>query len=120
MYGIQICYEIARRRFGVRSRLQRSIGWLLCLAWTACTIGAPTLAAPADADAAIRRAQSTLGGANVKTIIFCRGRLRRPVRASLRAKSGVAKANDSPDDGTEQLVGIISAPVYSRTVSLPD
>ena len=70
MYGIQICYEIARRRFGVRSRLQRSIGWLLCLAWTACTIGAPTLAAPADADAAIRRAQSRLGGANVKTITF--------------------------------------------------
>jgi hypothetical protein len=70
MYGIQICYEIARRRFGVRSRLQRSIGWLLCLAWTACTIGATTSAAALDADAIIRKAQSALGGANVKTITF--------------------------------------------------
>ena len=61
-------YAIARRGFGMRSRLQRNIGWLLCVAWTACTIGATTSAAAVDADAIIRKAQSALGGANVKTI----------------------------------------------------
>ncbi len=70
MNGIMTGCTTARRRFGMWSRLQRNIGRLLCLAWTAWAFGTPTLAASADADAVIQRAQSALGGANVKTITF--------------------------------------------------
>ena len=120
MYGIQICYEIARRRFwraissptkhrmAALPRLDRVYDWRTYIGGSG-RCRRRYSASPVDA---WRRKR--------EDNYFYRGRLRRPVRASLRAKSGVAKANDSPDDGTEQLVGIISTPVYSRTVSLPD